>query len=182
LWLQEAGLEQITKDDRWALIGIGAHLELAKEVFGKYGSCWGWRGAWAEIKRLRSLRTRERQNEREREVATPEGGNVVALRQPPSPSIIDEPSLGDRSGSPPLSLQQESHMCALVGELIYAMQFWQDDPAPIISHWAHHRGDEVPTVDEIRALEKWLDAFASAIEQYQARKAARRKRRCDGSS
>ena len=60
IWLREAGLETLTKDDRSALINIGADVNEAKEVFAEYDGL-SWRMAWQQIRQLRSLRTRKRE-------------------------------------------------------------------------------------------------------------------------
>jgi hypothetical protein len=49
-WLGDNKLQTLSKDDRAALIGIGQHPALAREIFTESEDRWSWRTCWSEIK------------------------------------------------------------------------------------------------------------------------------------
>jgi hypothetical protein len=185
IWLGQAGLETLSKDDRAALINIGAHVDEAQEVFAEYDGL-SWRMAWQQIRHLRSLRTRD---EAEQTVENAQATNVIALPLVVLPSHFASESDVCAAGTAmqlarqfdtsrckeamPLltaeAREREGYLANVICSLIYSSQFWKttDQLSRLVDYWARGRGDHVPTASEIRDLARWFDDFAKAIETYQ---------------
>jgi hypothetical protein len=85
----------------------------------------------------------------------------------------------DDFGARSLVLEREAQVADALAQLIYAQQFWRgaNQLKKVMTYWARHRGDGLPSAGEIRGLTHWFDRFAAAIEQYQAASPKSRARR-----
>jgi hypothetical protein len=184
LWLDEQAGIRISKDDRSALIKLSTFAGLAREVLERHPSCWSWRTCWQEVRRVRSLRTRQDEDQTE-EDDRDLGDNVVRLRLAAEAPDADDPGAQPLSPHADFSPQyfpptQAGLAIDALCSFLHAAKVTAAGHDEIVRHWATKRGDRVPSPEEaredLRDVTAWFEALIAALERYEARRKTKRRR------
>jgi hypothetical protein len=180
-WMQKIGLSSISKDDRAALIRIGKNTRTAKAYFQQNSESWSWRSCVSTFPVNLSVSQTAKPaptpgivtDEKPRHVAAPH----LQTSEPPEPMMEPEPpepthimlvaSSDEPAKQPPPTITEfpeppglAAAIEAVQGVVKASSSLW---PSVVV----FHRGDELPSLTQLRAASQYLLRLADAKERRQ---------------
>ncbi|QHP69444.1 hypothetical protein EI171_20435 [Bradyrhizobium sp. LCT2] len=157
-WIIKAGLRDMSKDDRAALIIIGSNVKAARKYFRENPDAWSWRLCAQSVSQpakptaSRVLNIPVRMETRT--IVAP----VYSKKVEEAPPVVIRPSYG-------ATVEEEPHQTGVVA----AVQAMIDaasstTTAAVAAYWRTRSAEHLPSSDQVREAAQWLDMLANALD------------------